>query len=159
VLPDAAAAERARAGIRDAYEAKGSGAGMAAFIGMTSWRGEFTDEYFAQPAADPAAFGLPTEDDGSRNDPLLGRDVEATTDPQLDFDAIRSVPTRVIIAAGAESEGELTHRAAQAVAERLGKETVIFPSHHGGFLGGEYGYAGKPDEFAARLRQVLAEAV
>src|SRR5918996_3672717 len=39
VLPDAAAAERARAGIRDAYEAKGWGAGMAAFMAMTSWRG------------------------------------------------------------------------------------------------------------------------
>src|SRR5438132_13533925 len=49
VLPDAQAAERARAGVRDAYEAKGSGAGMAAFIAMTSWRGEFTDDYFARP--------------------------------------------------------------------------------------------------------------
>ena len=57
VLPDAAAAERARAAIRDAYEAKGSGAGMAAFITMASWRGEFTDEYFAQAAPDPAHFG------------------------------------------------------------------------------------------------------
>jgi hypothetical protein len=27
---------------------------MAAFIAMTSWRGEFTDEFFAQPAPDPA---------------------------------------------------------------------------------------------------------
>src|SRR5437763_2082086 len=32
VLPDAAAAERAQAGVRDMYEARGSGAGMAAFI-------------------------------------------------------------------------------------------------------------------------------
>src|ERR687887_1178097 len=71
VLPDAAAAERARAGFRDAYEAKGWGAGMAAFIAMTSWRGEFTDDYFAQPAPDPARFGMPIEDDGSRDDPLL----------------------------------------------------------------------------------------
>src|ERR671922_130601 len=71
VLPDAAAAERARAGVREAYEAGGRGAGMAAFIAMTSWQGEFTDEYFAQPAADPAVFGLSTEDDGSRDDPLL----------------------------------------------------------------------------------------
>src|ERR687886_33858 len=66
VLPDAAAAERARAGFRDAYEAGGRGYGMAAFIAMTSWRGEFTDEYFAQPAPDPAMFGMSTEDDGSR---------------------------------------------------------------------------------------------
>ena len=36
VLPDSAAAERARAGVRDAYESKGAGAGMAAFIAMTS---------------------------------------------------------------------------------------------------------------------------
>src|ERR1035438_1690453 len=42
VLPDAEAAECARAGVRDAYEGGGSGAGMAAFIMMTSWRGEFT---------------------------------------------------------------------------------------------------------------------
>src|SRR3954462_7682109 len=45
VLPDAAAAERARAGFRDAYEAKGRGAGMAAFIAMSSWRGEYTDAF------------------------------------------------------------------------------------------------------------------
>src|ERR1700752_2782169 len=48
VLPDAQAAERARAGVRDVYEDRGSGAGMAAFIMMTSWRGEFTGDYFAQ---------------------------------------------------------------------------------------------------------------
>src|SRR5436190_645372 len=35
VLPDAEAAERARAGYRDAYYGGGRGAGMAAFIAMT----------------------------------------------------------------------------------------------------------------------------
>lgn len=44
---------------------------MAGFIAITSWPGEFTDEYFAQPAPDPAVFGMPTEDDGSRDSPLL----------------------------------------------------------------------------------------
>src|SRR3989440_8154224 len=39
VLPDAEAAEHARAGVRDAYQAKGRNAGMAALIAMTSWRG------------------------------------------------------------------------------------------------------------------------
>src|SRR5207302_2040838 len=71
VLPDAEAAARARAGVRDAYEAKGSGAGMAAFIAMTSWQGEFNDDFFARPAPDPAQFGMPTGDDGLRGDPLL----------------------------------------------------------------------------------------
>src|SRR5690349_14644096 len=50
VLPDAAAAERARAGFRDAYEAGGAGPGMAAFIAMSSWRGRSTPEY-TPPAA------------------------------------------------------------------------------------------------------------
>src|SRR5213078_1573044 len=63
LLPDAEAAERARAGVRNAYEAKGSGAGMAAFIAMTSWQGEFNDDYFARPAPDPAQYGMSTEDD------------------------------------------------------------------------------------------------
>ena len=72
-----------------------------------------------------------------------------------DFGALRAVSTRVVIGAGAESEGEMTHRAALAVAERLGTEPVIFPSHHGGFLGGEFGWRGDPDSFAVTLRDVL----
>jgi hypothetical protein len=52
---------------------------------------------------------------------------------------------------------EMTHRAALAIAERLGTEAIIFPSHHGGFLGGEFGWTGEPDAFAAIMRDVLAE--
>src|SRR5918998_1721905 len=155
VLPDAAAAERARAGFRDAYEAKGSGAGMAAFIAMTSWRGEFTDEYFAQPPADPAAFGMTSEDDGSRDDPLLSDRSWAISSYRPDVDALTAAPTRIVIAVGEESEGTFTGRTAVATAELLGQRATVFPSHHGGFLGGEFGYAGQPEAFARRLREVL----
>src|ERR671938_1214361 len=103
VLPDAEAAERARACVRDAYMAKGFGAGMAAFIAMTSWRGEFTDEYFAQPAPDPAQFGMPAEDDGSRDDPLLSDRSRAITDYRPDVEALAAAPTRIVIAVGEES--------------------------------------------------------
>ena len=34
-------------------------------------------------------------------------------------------------------------------------ELTEFPSHHGGFLGGEFGQAGQPEAFAARLHEVL----
>jgi pimeloyl-ACP methyl ester carboxylesterase len=155
VLPDAAAAERARAGFRDAYEAKGTGAGMAAFIAMTSWRGEFTDEYFAQPAADPAALGMPTEDDGSRDNPLLSDRSWAVSDYRPDVTALAAAPTRIVIALGEESEGTFTGRSAVATAELLGQQATVFPSHHGGFLGGEFGYAGQPEAFARKLREVL----
>jgi pimeloyl-ACP methyl ester carboxylesterase len=155
VLPDAAAAERARAAVRDAYEAKGSGAGMAAFIAMTSWRGQFDEEYFAQPAPDPAAFGMPTEDDGSRDDPLLSDRSWAVSGHRPDVDALAAAPTRIVVAVGEESEGTFTGRSAVATAELLGEEATVFPSHHGGFLGGEFGYAGQPEAFARRLRDVL----
>jgi pimeloyl-ACP methyl ester carboxylesterase len=157
VLPDAAAAERARAGFRDAYEAGGSGAGMAAFIAMTSWQGEFTDDYFAQPAPDPAQFGMSTEDDGSRDDPLLSERSWAISGYRPDVDALAAAPTRIVIAVGEESLGTFTGRTAVATAQLLGQEATVFPSHHGGFLGGEFGYAGQPEAFAQRLREVLDE--
>jgi hypothetical protein len=122
---------------------------------MTSWRGEFTDEYFAQPAADPVMFGMSTEDDGTRDDPLLSDRSRAITSYRPDVDALASAPTRVVIAVGEESEGTFTGRAAVAMAELLGQEATVFPSHHGGFLGGEFGYAGQPEAFARRLREVL----
>ncbi|HET8953302.1 MAG TPA: alpha/beta hydrolase [Solirubrobacteraceae bacterium] len=155
VLPDAAAAKRAQAGFNEAYKAGGSGAGMAAFIAMSSWQGEYTDEYFAQPAPDPAAFGMSTEDDGSRDDPLLSDRSWAVTDYEPDVEALAAAPTRVVIAVGEESAGTFTARTAVATAELLGQEATVFPSHHGGFLGGEFGYAGQPEAFAHRLREVL----
>jgi pimeloyl-ACP methyl ester carboxylesterase len=155
VLPDSAAAERARAGVRDAYEAKGSGAGMAAFIAMTSWRGEFSDEYFAQRAPDPVAFGMTTEDDGARDDPLLSDRSWAVSSYRPDAEALAAAPTRVVIAVGEESLSTFTGRSALATAELLGQHATVFPSHHGGFLGGEFGYAGQPEAFARKLRDVL----
>jgi len=156
VLPDAAAAERARTGFYEAYQAKGWGAGMAAFIAMTSWPGEYTDEFFARPAPDPAMFGMPTEDDGQRDDPLLSKRSWAVTDYQPDATALNAAPTRIVIAVGEESAGTYTARTAQGMATLLGQQPTVFPSHHGGFIGGDSGYAGKPAEFAARLREVLA---
>jgi pimeloyl-ACP methyl ester carboxylesterase len=155
VLRDAEAAERARAAVRDAYEARGSNAGMAAFVAMASWRGEFTDEYFARPAPDPAQFGMPADDDGSRGDPLLSDRSWAVSSYRPDVDALAAAPTRVVIAVGEESEGVFTGRTAVATAELLGQEATVFPSHHGGFLGGEHGYAGQPEAFARKLRAVL----
>jgi pimeloyl-ACP methyl ester carboxylesterase len=155
VLPDAEAAARAQAGFRDVYEAKGAGAGMAAFIAMTSWQGEFTDEYFAQPAPDPAQFGIPAHDDGSRDNPLLSDRSWAVTSYRPDVDALAAAPTRIVIAVGEESANTFTGRTAVATAERLGQQATVFPSHHGGFLGGEFGYAGQPEAFARKLRAVL----
>ncbi|MEU1204278.1 alpha/beta hydrolase [Nocardia sp. NPDC005825] len=155
VLPDAEAAARAQAQVRDAYQAKGSFAGMAAFIALTSWQGEFTDAYFAQPPADPAMFGMPTEDDGTRDDPLLSDASWAITSYVPDAAALRAAPTRVVIAVGEESAGTFTARTAEATAALLGSDPAVFPSHHGGFTGPDSGYPGQPEPFARRLREIL----
>jgi pimeloyl-ACP methyl ester carboxylesterase len=157
VLPDAAAATRAQAAVRDAYEARGSNAGMAAFIAMTSWPGEFTDEYFAQPAPDPAAFGMPSDDDGSRDSPLLSDRSWAVTSYRPDVEALTAASTRIIIGVGEESRNVFTGRTSVGTADLLGQRATVFPSHHGGFLGAESGYPGQPEAFAAKLRDVLDE--
>jgi pimeloyl-ACP methyl ester carboxylesterase len=157
LLPDREAALAAARAVNETYQQLGWGAGMAHFIAIVSHRGEFAADFAQQPAPDPTMFGLPTEDDGSRTDPLLGLALVGSIGYEPDFDALRAASTRIVIAAGAESEGELANRGAFAVAERLGAEPVVFPSNHGGFLGGEYGQMGEPDAFAAKLRDVLAD--
>ena len=157
VLPDADAAERALDHVRGVYAAKGWGAGMAAFIAMTSWQGEFTEEYFAQPTPDPARFGMLTEDDGSRDDPLLSDRSRAVTSFRPGFEALAAAPSRIVVAVGEESMGTFTGRTSVATAERLGQQVTVFPSHHGGFVGGDSPYAGQPEAFARTLRTVLTE--
>jgi pimeloyl-ACP methyl ester carboxylesterase len=156
LLPDRTGALGAARAVHETYQRSGWGAGMAHFIAVVSHKGPFPDGYAQQPAPDPAMFGMPTDDDGSRTDVLLGQNMITCTHFEPDFDALRAASTRIVLAAGAESEGEMACRGAFAVAERLGTQPVIFPSGHGGFLGGEYGQTGDPDAFAARLREVLA---
>jgi pimeloyl-ACP methyl ester carboxylesterase len=155
VLPDREHALAATRAVHETYQRSGWGAGMAHFIAVSSHQGPFTAEIAGQPAPDPAMFGLPTEDDGSRTDPLLGQNMLTSIDYEPDVDALRSASTRIVLAAGEESEGQLPNRGAFAVAERLGAKPVSFPSDHGGFLGGEYGQTGQPDAFAAKLREEL----
>ena len=158
LLPDREHALAATRAIHETYRSKGWGAGMAHFIAVVSHRGPITAEVAAQPAPDPQMFGMPAEDDGNRNDPMLGKSMSTIPPYEPDFDGVRKASTRIVMAAGVESEGEMANRGAYAVAERLGTEVVAFPSHHGGFLGGEYGQTGDPDAFAAKLREVLTGA-
>lgn len=157
VLPDGVAALAAARDVHETYMRAGFGPGVAKFIVLVQHKGPVPADWADQPEPDPAMLGLSTEDNGSRTDPLLGQNILSSTHYQPDFDALRRASTRIVIAVGAESEGELANRGAHAVAERLGTTPVIFPSHHGGFLGGEYGQTGDPDAFAEKLRQALSD--
>jgi pimeloyl-ACP methyl ester carboxylesterase len=155
-LPDRETALAAIHDVRDTYERDGLGPGMAKFLALIMHSGEIPADWTDRPAPDPAQFGLPTEDDGSREDPMLGRDHTVnTTSYEPDYAAIKAAPTRVVLAYGVESDGLITQRATICVADALGVEPTRFPSGHGGFLGGEYGQTGDPEAFAARLREIL----
>jgi hypothetical protein len=155
LLPDAAAVLRAEQEISRSYREGGFGPGMARFIAYTSWQGELTEEFFDQPAPDPAAFGLPTHDDGRRDDPLLSGESDSVVAWTPDVDTLSTSRVRIVVAAGEESARQVAGRSATAVAERLGLPLTMFPSHHGGFLGPESGWPGQPAAFADRLREVL----
>jgi len=143
--------------INETYEREGFGPAMAKFIALVSQRGPLPADYASRPAPDPAVFGLPTTDDGSRDDPLLGPHVVLCGSHHHDADALRKAPTRIVLGLGVESRELLTGRAVVALADRLGVVPVEFPGGHVGFAGPEYGGApGGPEAFAATLREALA---
>ncbi|RJK98288.1 alpha/beta fold hydrolase [Vallicoccus soli] len=154
VLPDREQALAACRRVAEVYQERGHGAGMAAFIAVVAHEGPFPDGFLADPP-DPAAFGMPADDDGTRDDPLLGRNMLASTGHEHDLAALRVAPTRVVVAAGEASGAQMARRGAEGMARRLGVELTVFPGDHGGFLGGEYGQTGEPEAFGKRLREVL----
>jgi pimeloyl-ACP methyl ester carboxylesterase len=137
------------------YRSSGDGPAMAKFIALVMHDGEITANYLEQPAPDPAVFGMSSDDDGSRSNPLM-RNMPSGNEYTPDVVALGALGDRLVIAVGAESGQQLAARGGRTVAAALGKEAVVFPSNHGGFLGGEYGQpAGDPVGFAAKLHEIL----
>ncbi len=154
-LPDREPVLAACAAIHEIYLRQGFGPAMAKFIALVSHEGPIPPGFADQPGPDPASFGLPTGDDGSRDDPLLGLNMLSTSGYRIDAEALLAAPTRIVIGIGAQSAAMMAGRAAIAVAGRLGTVPVTFPGGHDGFTGGEYGRTGEPAAFAATLRTVL----
>ena len=156
MLEDRQMAIKANADIVATYQRDGFGPAMAKFIQLVMHQGLLPDDYLDRPAPDPAQFGLPTEDDGSRDDLLLSGNL-AMPPFEPDADALRASSVRVVPAIGALGEGGLARRGGQAVARLLGVEPVIFPGDHGGFAANDWSPGNDPAAFAAKLREVLGE--
>lgn len=158
-LPDHEHISAVCARMVESYDASGTGPAMAEFIRLVMHRGPVDDAYLAGSAPDPAHFGLPTEDDGARSDPLMSNMRGLCVDYAPDAERLTAAATRIVVAVGEESGGpdggEMAGRAAYAVATLLGQDAVVFPGGHQGFLGGEFGQTGRPIEFAVALRECL----
>jgi pimeloyl-ACP methyl ester carboxylesterase len=154
LLEDREMAIKVNADIVDTYQREGYGPAMAKFIQLVMQQSPLPDDYLDQPAPNPTQFGLPTEDDGSRDDPLLSGNL---TMPEFvpDVAALRSSPVRLIPAIGALGAGGLARRGGEALAKLLGVEPVIFPGDHGGFAANEWSPNNDPAAFAAKLKELL----
>jgi clorobiocin biosynthesis protein CloN7 len=82
---------------------------------------------------------------------FLAHLIRPTTRFRPDIEALRATPTRIVVAGGTTSKGQLPNRTAVALAGQLGTAMVDFPGDHGGFVA-------LPAEFAAVLRQILPTA-
>lgn len=154
ILEDREMALRVNDDIVTTYQRDGYGPALAKFIQLIMHPGPLPDDYLDRPAPDPAAFGLPTEDDGTRDDALLSRNL-AMPPFEPDLEALRVSEVRIVPATGAKGEGTLARRGGEALAAELGVEPTVFPGDHGGFTVSPMSPDNDPAAFAALLREVL----
>jgi clorobiocin biosynthesis protein CloN7 len=147
LLPDR---DRVRAQFEDiyaTYRADGADPAMQKFFahaGLTGAPG---------PEADAPRWDPPPEQMArmrATNEAFLAHLLRPTTYHQPDIETLRASPTRIVVAAGATSKGQLPNRTAVALAGRLGTSVAEFPGDHVGFV--VY-----PEECGRVLHQVLSE--
>jgi pimeloyl-ACP methyl ester carboxylesterase len=141
LLPDRDKFDAVWADVEAAYRSGGVEPAMAAFgAGLQMSAGE-------SPAGEPTPEMLEMFGRFQLNMEVFVRDeVGPIAGYCPDLDVLRASSVRIVPGAGEASAGEPPHRAAVALAERLGTTTVLFPGGHGGF--------GDPG-FGARLATVL----
>ncbi|MEZ5252086.1 MAG: hypothetical protein R2713_23630 [Ilumatobacteraceae bacterium] len=107
LLPDAAAIGAACDAMVAAHDAEGFGPRWRGSLGLVMHLGEVVTG--DEPTVDPTMFGFPTDDDGSRDDPLMANMRGGGVTQSPDLDALRA-PTRIVAAVGEESGGATTGR-------------------------------------------------
>jgi len=145
LLPDSAQVRAQIQDIYDTYRADGADKAMAKFMahaGLDEASGQQADAPRWEPSPEQIARMRAT------TEVFLAHLIRPTTRYQPDIAALRAAPTRIVVAAGATSKGQLANRSAAALADRLGTPVVEFPGDHGGFMA-------QPEHFGRVLHQVL----
>jgi clorobiocin biosynthesis protein CloN7 len=148
-LPDRWQIDAALGKVCDTYASKGPVAAANEFMDLSRIR-------FAQPPGGGQSWALergsftPPADVWPILDRFFRHIVRPTALYRPDLTALRAASTRIVVAGGTTSKGELYHRTAVALAYQLGTTIVDFP-------GGHTGFQGHPEPFARLLRKVLTE--
>ncbi|WP_182879652.1 alpha/beta fold hydrolase [Microbispora sp. H10949] len=158
VLPDAAEHRALLARVRDTFQREGLMPAAAVFAaGLRRPGADSADPDTAAvdaPVDPPKPAELPPEAAARVERTMadmpyfLGRIVPSFMAYTPDVDRLEALSDRLVLAAGADSAGELPYRPAAFLAERFGTPLVHFP-------GGHTGLSTHPAEFGERLREVL----
>jgi clorobiocin biosynthesis protein CloN7 len=147
LLPGSAQLRAQIQDIYDTYRADGADKAMAKFMthaGLGEASGQEADAPRWEPSPEQMARMRATAE------VFLAHLIRPTTRYQPDIEALRAAPTRIVVAAGATSKGQLANRSALALAGRLGTSVVEFPGDHGGFMA-------LLEQFVLVLHQVLTQ--
>jgi len=147
LLPDSAQVRAQFEDVYATYRADGAEKAMQKFFvlaGLTGVMGPEADTQRWQPSPEQMARMRAT------NEVFLEHLLRPTTYYRPDIEALRSAPTRIVVAAGVTSKGQLPNRTAVALAGRLGTTVAEFPGDHAGFV--VY-----PEQCGRVLHQVLTE--
>lgn len=142
LLPRAEALRAATEEVYETYRAEGPGAALPKFLRLAG---------FPVPEPAQARSAPPSPAQIASGERMLAHSLRPTSFYDPPVDRLRAVSSRIVPALGMTSAGQLAHRGAAALAERLGTEAIAFP-------GGHRGYAEDAQGFADRLHQVLAGA-
>jgi pimeloyl-ACP methyl ester carboxylesterase len=141
LLPDGAEQRANTDAIIDTFHRDGFGAAWMHFMRNAGFDVSSGDA--------PSGPAEPSEDEVRQTARFFDIDLRPTTRYLPDIDALKNSGSRVVIGIGADSGRLLTHRTSVALCQSLGSTPVEFPGDHGGFLGA-------PEQFAARLVEVLS---
>ncbi|MDX2562387.1 alpha/beta hydrolase [Streptomyces sp. TX20-6-3] len=150
VLPDAAEHRALIAQVRDTFRTQGLMPAMAVFAAGVKKDGDTTE-----PEAEiklPPRAAARAEQTMADLPYFVGRIVPSFMSYAPDIRRLEGVSDRLVIAGGQDSRGELPHRSAACLAERLGTELQYFP-------GGHVGLTTHPAEFGELLRKALGASI
>ena len=147
LLPDSAQLRAQIEDIYDTYRADGADKAMQKFLahaGLMPGAAQQADAPRWQPSPQQMARMRAT------TEVFLAHLIRPTTRYRPDIEALRTAPTRIVVAVGATSKGQLANRGARALADELGTPAVEFPGDHGGFVA-------LPQQCGRVLDQVLTQ--
>jgi pimeloyl-ACP methyl ester carboxylesterase len=150
LLPDAARWRAEFEDISETYRTAGVFPAMGKFGALVEEGGPKYSEEMQQTAPTPEGEEMMGRMAGNF-DLFIAHEIRQIVGYIPDVDALRSVSTRIVSAAGETSGEQAARRAAVALAERLGIAVTSLPGAHGG-------WGSDPQEFAERLHEALQEA-